>query len=74
MALKIALVMGVVITKVIGLDGVENRDKSKISGCWCYVCISNNLDFDYVFSYSLMNLQVLGRNVNCLGLRVVAAG
>lgn len=67
-ALKFALDMGVVITKVIGLDGVENRDKSKISGVVdiANFCISNNLDFDYVSDYSLAteSTEVLGGNVD----------
>ena len=69
-ALKFALDMGVVITKVIGLDDVENRDKSAISGLVDIAdfCIANKLDYDYVSDYSLKKepTEILGVDVDIL--------
>ena len=69
-ALKFALDMGVVITKVIGLDDVQNRDKAAISGVVdiAEFCIANKLDFDYVSDYSLKkeSTEILGVDVDFL--------
>ena len=69
-AIKFALDMGVVITKVIGLDDVQNRDKAAISGLVdiAEFCIGNKLDFDYVSDYSLktVSTEILGVDVDLL--------
>ena len=69
-AIRFALSMGVKITKVIGLDNVQKRDKDVISGIVdiSKFCITNNLDFDYVSDYSLKqeSRKILGSNVDIL--------
>ena len=69
-AVKFALDMGVVITKVIGLNDVQNRDKVAISGVVdiAEFCIVNKLDFDYVSDYSLKTepTEILGADVDLL--------
>lgn len=69
-AVKFALDMGIVITKVIGLNDVQNRDKSAISGVVDIAdfCIANKLDFDYVSDYSLKTepIEIIGADVDLL--------
>jgi methionyl-tRNA formyltransferase len=69
-AIKFALDMGVVITKVIGLNDVQNRHNSAISGVVdiAEFCIANKLDFDYVSDYSLKteSIEILGADVDLL--------
>ena len=69
-AVKFALDMGVAITKVIGLNDVQNRDKVAISGAVdiAEFCIVNKLDFDYVSDYSLKTepTEILGVDVDIL--------
>lgn len=69
-AVKFALDMGVVITKVIGLNDAHNRDKSAISGIVDIAdfCINHNLDFGYVSDYSLKSetIECLGADVDLL--------